>query len=467
MKASPSHGRLGTMPCRVKCLSGTTIEVRSLFFNVPARKKFLKSPAKDASDIVKVLLQTALANPKVAFELILNHNREFSWQASSIEDRIKDALGSEFFSELIAISFEKDGVSIHGFIAKPTYSRPTRSQQHLFVNNRPVQSLALSHAVKEAYGSSLDPARHPAFVLFIDVATTALDVNVHPQKKEVRFSFEDELKQLLIQAVSSTLFSRNATAAIAVEPMGDLMRSFTSGPFTNTPKEFSHNPIYEARRAPNPSSYPDSTREPPAQFTQMFLPETAHAAIVHAVVDDFIIADITWPDRYDLPDDLLQEGLYIISTKRALSRLAFDGASQEKNGEKAASQTLLVPVFLELSTNEAVQLRAMIADLERTGIVIVDFGRSSFLVQAIPGFLDASSIPDIIHSLLEDEGAICDLASTLAKACRATKNQKTLSKEAASHVVKKLLECVNPFQCPVGDKIVSKLSINELEKKFR
>lgn len=453
---------------KVKCLSGTTIEVKSLFYNVPARKKFLKSPAKDAGDIVKVLLQTALANPQVAFELVLNHKREFSWQAASLEDRVKDALGNEFFSELIAVSFQKDDIRIHGFVANPSFSRPTRAYQYLFVNNRPVVSLPLSQAVKEAYGSSLDPVRHPAFVLFIDIATTALDVNVHPQKKEVRISFEDELKQALIQGVSSALFSRNSSVS-AIRPSFQSAKNYAasepvpSASFPAVPREFTQKAIRELEN--------NVYNEPAVpQFTQLFLEETAHSVNVQAVFDDFIMADIIWPASVDLPEELAHqksEGLYLISAKRALSRLAFEGASLPKELAKTSAQTLLVPVFIEVSAHEAGQLRAMIPQLEQAGIVISDFGRASFLVQAIPSYLEPSCIQDVIRRLLDDEGAINDLAVTLAKACKSSKNQKPLSKEAASHVVKKLLECVNPFQCPAGDKIVAILTKSELEKKFR
>ncbi|MCE5294246.1 MAG: DNA mismatch repair endonuclease MutL, partial [Chlamydiales bacterium] len=228
---------------KVKCLPGTSIEIKSLFYNVPARKKFLKSPAKDASSIVKIMLQIALAHPQVAFELILNHNREFSWEASSLDDRIRAALGNEFFSELIAVNFEKDDLRIHGYIANPNFSRPTRSHQHLFVNSRPVTSLGISGAVKEAYGSSLDPTRHPAFVLYIDVATASLDVNVHPQKKEVRFALEDELKQLVIQAVSSALFSRHvplAACSIKTPPVSYGAPSYTENSFSYREKPENH-----------------------------------------------------------------------------------------------------------------------------------------------------------------------------------------------------------------------------------
>jgi len=434
---------------KVKCLSGTTIEVRSLFFNVPARKKFLKSPAKDASDIIKVLLQAALANPKVAFELILNHKREFSWQAMLLEARIKEVLGQEFFSELLSVSYKNDGVYIHGFIANPTFSRPTRSHQYLFVNSRPISSLALSHAAKEAYGSSLDPLRHPAFVLFVDIAADALDVNVHPQKKEVRFSFEDELKKALITAVSTALFSRHAPVAkpyLSLQPSVTTVSSFSTATSASDQKPW---------------------QQPAIQYTFDLQQEPSHSINVHTVLDDFILADVSFPAETRLPDGFEQDSLYVISASRALSRLAFDGSTHNRDVAKGAVQTLLVPVFIELSVNEASQLRAIMSKLEQTGIMINDFGKASFLVQGIPNYLEYACIEEIIRKLLENETSLDDIPVRLARACKTTKFTKRLSRDAASHVVKKLLECVNPFVCPVGDKIICALTKSELEKKFR
>ncbi len=433
---------------KVKCLSGTTIEVRSLFFNVPARKKFLKSPTKDASDIIKILLQAALANPEVAFELILNHKREFSWQGMPLEQRIKEVLGQEFFSELIPVLYQHDGVYIHGFIANPTFTRPTRSHQYLFVNARPISSLALSHAVKEAYGSSLEPLRHPAFVLFVDIAADALDVNVHPQKKEVRFSFEDELKKAIIQAVSTALFSRHTPVA---KPYLSLQPSVNTSSFSTAPRTCDQKPWQQT----------------PIQYTFDLQQEPSHSIVVHTVLNDFIFAEVSFPAETRLPDGFEQESLYVISASRALSRLAFDGSAHNRDVAKGAIQTLLVPVFIELSVDEASQLRAIMPKLDQAGIMINDFGKSSFLVQGIPNYLEYACIEDIIRKLLENETSIDDIPVMLAKACKTTKFTKKLSCDAASHVVKKLLECVNPFVCPVGDKIICALTYSELEKKFR
>ena len=402
------------------CLPGTTVEVKSLFFNVPARKKFLKSPVKDANDITKVLLQQALAHPEVAFELIMNHKREFSWQAKPQDARIKEVLGQEFYQELVSLSFENSEFKITGFVAQPTFSRPTRSYQYLYVNKRPVTSLAISHAVKEAYGSSIEQTRHPAFVLYVDVKPESLDVNVHPQKKEVRFSLEEQLKEAVIKAVTAALFTRNVRVSDPIMPMSVKLAAAVHTPYT-------------------PPS-PTPTYEPIT-----FVPEST--VQVYAVVDDYIFTDI--------------DGLSLVSTKRALSRLTHDGAKER--GHKASVQTLLVPIFIELQPQEAKQLTAILEPLEKAGIVINAFGPSSFLVQAVPSYLEGVSIEDLIKTILEQEG---DVAKALSDACKRTPTRQKLSVDSARHIVKKLMLSTNPYICPAGDKIIVPITTDELEKKF-
>lgn len=421
----------------VKCLAGTQIDVKSLFFNVPARKKFQKSPTRDASDIVKVLLQLGLSHPDVAFELILNHSREFSWQKTTLEERIKQALGREFFSELLKLEYENELFVVSGYIGKPHFVRPTRSHQYLFVNRRPVHSLAISSAVKEAYGSSIDPTKHPAMVLFVDIKPEALDVNVHPQKREVRFSSIDEITKGIIQAVTSSLFLKQEPL-----PSPKAALSFSFGPTK----------VFHEMRP-----------EPTAQPMQMLFEEVEQRCRVHAVYDDFIIADITFGKTVELPQELSSDGLYLVSAKRALARLVFDGPSL---AEKCSMQTLLVPIFIELSLNEAIELGQMLPSLEKAGFLLREFGAASYLVEGIPSYLEPSIVEDIIRSLLGKE-LHDDIPLKLSHACAKTRPAKSLSREEAVHVVEKLLRCNNPFYCPHHEKIITMLTKQELEKKFR
>lgn len=440
------HARGGKiLACEeVQCLPGTTFEIRSLFYNVPARKKFLKSPARDASDILKVVIQLALANPQVAFELVLNQKRELFLPSQTIQERLKETLGKEFFQELIPLEYKSEAVEITGYISKPANSRPTRVYQYLFINNRPVSSHLVSRSAKEAYGSSIAEERHPAFVLHIQMKPEILDVNVHPQKKEVRFQVDDMIKAEVIAAINQALF----TSAPAPRPV-------------STYSSFSGS--YQAPQASQTYFMPSATLEIKQEVFE--LPSQFQ---VLGVFKGFILASILWTDaqRKRLPADLSEEGIYLISSREALSRIAYEGSKKRES----SVQTLLVPLFLELSLAGANCLKAHLPHLEQIGLTLREFGTNSFLIEAVPRFLEELDIEETLRALvakLEVDGESEDLMREIASAARSSKRCYSLTVPIATHIVKKLTECDDPFISPFGLRIITIITQAEIEKKFR
>lgn len=429
---------------KVQCLPGTDIEVRSLFFNVPARKKFLKSPAKDANDILKLVSQLALANPQVGFELLLNHKRELSFSKQESADRIKATLGQQFFLELIPVDYQSDTVQIQGYIGKPEYSRPTRSHQYLFVNRRPVASLLISQAVKSAYGTSIDASRHPTVVLFITIQAELIDVNVHPQKKEVRFSLEEEINQAITAAIVSRLFSM---------PRKEISFQAHSAPYAALQtQQFSH-----------------IVRPAPLEITQTSFEEAHAISTVLTVIAGYIIVEIHWPEtlKSQLPEDLDQDGLYVIKASTALARITFEGAENGKDVAKGHIQTLLVPIFIELSAHDTNQMRLLMPKLLQAGVMVREFGATSFLIEGIPSYLEEVDVEQVIRNLLDAEPLMNELPNSLAKIAANTYSRYSFTKEQAAHIVRKLLNCRQPFRCPFGGQTVSIITKKELEKKFQ
>jgi DNA mismatch repair protein MutL len=192
---------------------GTTIEVRSLFFNVPARKKFQKCPAACSAEITKVVTQLALAHPRVGFDLMQQNQTHFSLPPSLLEEeflavlkrRVEGVLGSDYLSSCQPFHFKEKNYEGHGLIAEPLYSRHNRSGQYLFVNQRPVSCPAISYAIRDAYGTRLASDRHPVYLLHLQIPSSFVDVNVHPQKKEIRLREEGFLKHLLHSSVNAAL----------------------------------------------------------------------------------------------------------------------------------------------------------------------------------------------------------------------------------------------------------------------
>jgi len=419
---------------RVECLGGTLIEVSSLFYNVPARRKFLKSPTKDASDIIKTVMQLALAHPEVAFDLVVNQEKVFSLPQQSLDARIKATLGSEFHSQLIPVQYQNDQITIEGYIAKPHYSRPTRTAQYLFINHRPVSSPFVSSVAKEAYGTSLDSTRHPAFVLSFQMAQNDLDVNVHPQKREVRFCLEDEIKRALMSAIGQALFSQKPSLA----------------PVT---QEFSFQPPQR--------EFHQAIRPRPLEVVQPPLVTVKPSVQIQGFFKDYIFAEIDWQDRA-IPVELQEEGIALVSAPLALSRIAYDGTQLQTFG---VSQTLLVPLFIELTPPEALRLKEKAPQLHQAGIGLREFGPSSFLIEAIPSYLENLDVEETLRFLAQDDHEMT-VAEAFAKIASVGKRRVVLTKEIAEQVVKKLLTCKNPFTCPFGAKIILQITLAEMEKKF-
>lgn len=401
-----------------KCFGGTTVEIRSLFFNVPARRKFQKTPAKDASDIVKIVSLLALAHPEIGFELVVNQKKELQLE-KGMKDRCKELLGADFFSQLIPVHYTQEGLSISGYIGKPHAARTTRSGQYLFVNRRPVTSFFVSKAVKEAYGSSIEEGKLPLFVLHVTISPSLVDVNVHPQKREVRFSLDEEIKHACEALIAKELFK--------------VPISHSERPVELKPQTFSFT------TKPLPPSQP---KEVP-KFEGVTLP--------------FRIIGTHW--HYIFADLQDEESFAIIDAKKALSRITQEALHNRQ--EKAPSQTLLVPLFVELTLSEAALLKEKLASFQEIGINIYEFGHTAFMIDAAPPAFDHVDIPEYIRASLSDEGAKLE-----ELAHRNVRVPSPLHEGQAALIMKKLLLCHEPWISSLGEPLVVHVKKAELQKRF-
>ena len=231
----------------VKCCSaersqGTTIEVKSLFFNVPVRRKFQKSPANDANEILKVMSILSLGNPNIKFKLISHHETLLVAPVSRAEsffdimrERIALTLGNEFGGAMLPLEVESDDCSIRGFIGKPHYNRHNRTGQYLFINQRPVFSPLISSLIREGYGTTLGTHRHPVFVLHLTLPGSLIDVNVHPQKREVRLRQEEIIRRVVLQGVERALQQMPSAASFDVSEQPKFADMIVSTPVQEQP----------------------------------------------------------------------------------------------------------------------------------------------------------------------------------------------------------------------------------------
>ena len=349
---------------------GTTVEVKSLFYNVPARRKFLKTPARDAANIIKTMTSIALAAPKVSFRLIIDGKEILSVQpGQTFVDRTRSLLGEAFRHDAFEVQSSRVGCSVAGLVADPRHARSTRSGQYLIVNGRAVYSLPLSYAVRMAYGTACEDKKHPQYALSLVIDPSCIDVNVHPQKRELRFSDEEGVKESVRAAVSQALFGKGfqtfATPCAVSMPMWD-------------------------SEAPLPEQLFEDVDRHGEMFSPDLVPQRTECC---AVVGDVAILRTH------------HGAMLLFEIRRALREALV--RELEASAHTPLTEPLLIPVPIECSAQEATRLSLALPELEHLGFVVRPFGPCHFLVEGVPSHLStidvAQCVLDIVHGEMVSE----------------------------------------------------------------
>lgn len=474
---------------------GTTIEVKSLFFNVPVRKKFQKSPTSDTNEILKMLSLLSLGNPQIKFQLIsdqktilLAHASKSTCFQEMLSQRIGDVLGSDFLTGCCFIEASKGDYTLRGYIGKPSCSRQNRTGQYLFINNRGVVSPLVAFAVREGYGTTLPTTRHPVFVLHLSMPGDLVDVNIHPQKREVKLRQELLLKEMIARAVENALQSDHAVSQ--VETPDDEVIPFLKAPeisFERNNTISSAPPPYAfekdrfdmyfadekitritelpmvSQKPPEPSLFPDPLPPP--------LPT------VVTVIKRYVLLDpmsITWPESHQRLQGM-QEGICLLDQRAAHSRIIFEKLTLANEGKTPQVQTLLIPYTLEMSSFEASLLRENMDGLNQMGIHIHEFGQNTFIVDAIPEVFGNADVPVLINNILHNLRDFQDGKTlqrekekmiAMAASRAAISSERRLTITEAQQLVKQLMQCSMPYQCPQGKPTIIHLAPDELAKQF-
>lgn len=503
---------------------GTTIEVKSLFFNVPVRKKFLKSPSVDANEILKTMSLMALGYPGIKFQLLSDGKNLLSAPASKVPSfaeqlkaRIESVLGSDFSQNTFYIQEKKEGIALEGVIGKPGYTRHNRTGQYLFINKRGVVSPLVAYAVKEGFGSSIPAGRFPVFVLHLNIAGDLVDVNVHPQKREVRLRQEQLIKELIIKCVRNGIthehlpFPKMSHAGVMSPVFSKALQSpdpirFQEVPDTwvlqkKIPLNGPYNPaISKSELNPPEEREEKSVKSPaipfreslfkrfphpenPTKPSELSLPLQEESPLkVMATIPSYILLDGSSNHPF-LEKRCRQHekgGLFLIDQKRAHSRVLFEKLSQMESDSPIAQQALLIPHPIELPSYESEALRKAIPSLNKMGIHIQEFGANTFLIDSIPQLFVGSNIEvligDIIHDLrtlhtdLTDEQVVMrEQAKRIAQAATrgAASLQKRLSLLEAQSLLEQLASCREPYACPNGKPVLAQIPWNDLAKLFQ
>ncbi len=448
-------GRIGEAPP----ITGTRIEVAELFHNQPARKKFLKSTLTEFLHINRIVQQASLAWPSIHFRLTHNAEEIINYpSASSDDDRIAQVYRRTFLDQCLRIKASLPGVSISGYIVDAVHAKPARIPQELFVNRRPVRNAAISHAVGEGYGSFLAKGSQPRFVLFLEIDPDRLDVNVHPTKREVRFSDNELVHQLVRRAVRQAL-SGGKTDELGQTPfIGPSVRR-TSGSIVTTL------PTSESVEA-------ESTTLPPGPETQ--LPLVSEAAEPYVQVPS---AEVTALGQINRTFLIAQVGgdLTVIDQHTAHERVLFERLYRAWTSRGIQAQPLLIPDPVDLSPPQTALLQRYQNDLQQLGMEIEPFGSSTVLIRAIPVGLGKIDPTTFLQDLMEDltqwdsaSNAEARVRSVLASlACHgAVRAGRSMKPEEIKALVEEWRAEGEITTCPHGRRTSFRLGITDLEKMF-
>jgi DNA mismatch repair protein MutL len=428
------------------CRRGTIVEVRDLFFNTPARRKFLKSETTELGHLQEAVGRLALAAPGVGFVLRSDGRTLLELgRTDRLAARASAVLGAEVGEHLLELEAQSDGVRLRGLVAKPVVSRGNRGQIHLFVNGRWVRSLPLSYALQAGYHGMLTEGRYPVAVLFVELDLGRIDVNVHPTKQEVRISNEPEVAQFIRQSVRSRL---QPAAGLAPLPSGG--QAAPAGPPVR--EYLLHDP---GQAGPwgavmdRPISVGDSLRV------------TRILGQIHRM---FILAET-------------EEGFVVVDQHAAHERVVFEALLRSLRDGRTERQMLFLEEILEVHPRQRQILTEALPLLTRLGFELEPFGEGSWLMRAYPAVFGEADPLQLIRLFLDqvEEGrvrtALEDEEEAVAALCacksQSVKAGEPLELRQMQSLLARLASCEDPFHCPHGRPVFVSHSLSELERQFK
>ena len=469
--------------------AGTEVEVRSLFYNLPARRKFMRTEETERSHVQHALSLMALGHPEVAFTF--RHNDREIWRlpaetgqgATPLERRLNALWGEGLQFVAIDIAgvlpkrpFDEEGtpaipIRIWGFIGAPGVSRSNRENQHLFVNQRPVDNVGLSMALREGYHTALMKGKYPVCCLFLEIGPGEVDVNIHPAKREVKFHREREVRRFVADAVKKGLSDYHSQQSVNNMSKPDFVAPESFGlDAGDIPRE----PVAEQKPldmgfkelpAPTPKEdaaplIPEVTLKEQTKKTQPLL--SVPLKIIGVVGKLYVILES-------------ERGLVLMDQHAAHERVLYEQLLEQMERDQTASQKLLLAETVELAAPDATFLTEQVETLSRLGVGISVFGERTFLLDALPPFAKVKDAKGFLLALIDELKAAGSSVNSMRlgedmvtkTVCRhAIKANDAMSESELEGLLHDLRQCSMPYTCPHGRPTLIEMSYPELEKKF-
>ena len=447
--------------------AGTVIEVRDLFFNTPARRKFLKQDTTEFGHILDTVTCVALANLHVRF--VLNSDGKTILDVLPTQDltvRAAAVLGDEWAGQSLPVNNEIPHAKLFGLIGKPSLASGNRAKQFIFINHRWVKAYGLSYGLQAGFHGHLMQHQFPAAILFLELNPKYVDVNVHPTKQQVRLSHESIIKSLIEKTVAGTLQSS-----------GDLVPSFR-----------------ERDEKPSASFVSGRFQEPSFGFEERMALHDAPLRVAEAAMGDVVSPEVHAGQPLEIGKGLrivrilgqvhrtyilaeTEEGYVVVDQHAAHERVMFESLMKNFEMERPASQGLLMEEVLELHPRQVEVLKKNMPLLAKIGFEIELFGEKSFVVRALPSILKEENPLTILRQFVDEretgksqtrlKGAQEDVAAMIACKRKSVKASDPLTLPEMHGLLEQLARCKNPFNCPHGRPSIMKYSLGDLEKQFK
>jgi DNA mismatch repair protein MutL len=480
------------------CAVGTSISVKNLFYNVPARRNFLKSEAVEFRHIIDEFERVALAHPEVAFSLHHNNAEVFNLSKTNERQRIVALFGNPYNTRLAPLDESTNILVLSGFIGKPEFAKRSRGEQFFFLNKRFIRNAYLHHAVQSAYSELLPKDTFPSYFIFLEVDPRTIDVNIHPTKTEVKFEDDASIYAILRSSVKKSLGQHNISPTLdfeqemgieiplrsRTEPVAQpgITVDTTFNPFSNEKK------ANDAPRKDYFSSMDWNTNYSRHAYNQLELLKQSDQAQPEEPSEEQQTLNTKWDseagishaqkpfqlhNRYILAH--IKSGFVLIDQQGAHERILYERFTTIMREKKNFSQKKLFPESIELSQGDMVSIRTLLPDLSVLGFDISEFGNNTIAVHGVPVEMQDLNTATVLEGLVEEyknhpgefkSNAGDSIARTMARKA-SIRTGKTLSEEEMNAVIDELFACSMPYATPDGRPTLLTYSLEELERKFK
>ncbi|MBK6963754.1 MAG: DNA mismatch repair endonuclease MutL [Bacteroidales bacterium] len=473
-------------PCA--CPTGTSLMIKNLFFNVPARRNFLKSDPAELRHIIDEFQRVSLVNPSISFSFINNGKPLFQLPHSGLKQRIANVMGSGNYEKLIPVNQETEVVKVSGFIGKPENARKTKGEQYFFANNRYIRHPYLNHAVEEAFKDLIPEGYFPSYFIYLEVDPAHIDINIHPTKTEVNFQDHQSIYAILRSAVRASIgkFSLSSTLDFETEPMFSFNfpkdRPIVEpgihinpefNPFVKNPQPELRLSQGEYRKSSGVNQWEKLYEEIKQEENEQLLSRQS------LTIDSDFGADrqadrgfMQFQNRYIVTK--VKSGLMLIDQQAAHERVLFERYLERIEQKKGMAQQQLFPQTVSLSASDTELVNELIGEISLLGFIIEPFGKNTFIVNGTPADLPNENIQELLENVLENYknnqlGLKLDRKSNLARSMArnlAIKPGKALMTDEMQSLVDDLFSCSVPNLSPSGKNVTTLISAEEIENRF-